>query len=412
VIRRNLEDKIERALKQFPAVVLLGARQTGKTTLAKRLRPDWRYVDLEKSSDYEFVKRDYDFFFATNSSNIVFDEVQNLPELLSELRGVIDSDRERKGRFILTGSCAPSLLKGVVESLAGRVALIEVGTLKLNEIQGRELPEFYKILTRFPSLDHLDLLLRMKVGFSRDEVLGHFLRGGYPEPVLSGDPDFQSSWMSNYERTYLDRDVRALFPRLNVQNFRRFLGMLCELSGTIINRSEVGRSLGASEGAVRDYLEIAEGTFLWRSIGSLEKTASKSMVKMPRGYIRDSGLLNHLKGTRTQEQLMTWAGVGAAFEGAMLEEILLGIASLENSPWPAAYYRTRGGAEVDLVLTDPTGLRIPIEIKFGMSTKHSDLRSLSGFVEQEKCPYGILVNNAEEVRLLAPKIIQIPAGFL
>jgi predicted AAA+ superfamily ATPase len=139
VIRRNLEHKIERALKQFPAVVLLGARQTGKTTLAKMLRPDWRYVDLEKSSDYEFVKRDYDFFFATNPSNIVFDEVQNLPELLSELRGVIDSDRERKGRFILTSSCAPSLLKGVVESLAGRVALIEVGTLKLNEIQGREL---------------------------------------------------------------------------------------------------------------------------------------------------------------------------------------------------------------------------------------------------------------------------------
>ena len=96
----------------------------------------------------------------------------------------------------------------------------------------------------------------------------------------------------------------------------------------------------------------------------------------------------------------------------MLEEILLGIASLENSPWPAAYYRTRGGAEVDLVLTDPAGRRIPIEIKFGMSTKQADLRSLSGFVEQEKCPYGILVNNAEEVRLLAPKIIQIPAGFL
>jgi len=109
---------------------------------------------------------------------------------------------------------------------------------------------------------------------------------------------------------------------------------------------------------------------------------------------------------------MTWAGVGAAFEGAMMEEILLGIASLEKSHWPAAYYRTRGGAEVDLVLTDPSGVRIPIEIKFGMSSKQSDLRSLAGFIDQEKCPYGILVNNSEEVRLLAPKIIQIPAGFL
>jgi predicted AAA+ superfamily ATPase len=196
------------------------------------------------------------------------------------------------------------------------------------------------------------------------------------------------------------------------QNFRRFLRMLCELSGTVINRSEIGRSLAASEAAVRDYLDLAEGTFLWRSIGSLEKTASKSLVKMPRGYIRDSGLLCHLKGVRNLEQLLTWPGVGSAFEGHIIEEILLGLAAVESISWPAAYYRTRGGAEVDLVLTHPTGVRIPIEIKLGMATKRSDLNSLAAFIEQENCPYGILVNNSEEIRLLTPQILQIPAGCL
>ena len=413
MVRRCLEEKIERSLNQFPAVVLLGARQCGKTTLARMLRPKWRYIDLEKSSDFELVKRDFDFFFANHPSQVVFDEVQMLPELLSELRGVIDSDRSAKGRFILTGSCSPSLLKGVVESLAGRVAIIEVGTLKLHEIHNRTLPDIYKILTGTPPPDqHLALLANLEVGFTKDEVLNHFLGGGYPEPTLSGDKEFQAAWMANYERTYLDRDVRELFPRLNAQNFRRFLRMLCELSGTVINRSEIGRSLAASEAAVRDYLDLAEGTFLWRSIGSLEKTASKSLVKMPRGYIRDSGLLCHLKGVRTLEQLLTWPAVGSAFEGFIIEEILLGLTAVESISWHAAYYRTRGGAEVDLVLTHPTGTRIPIEIKFGMSTKRSDLNSLATFIEQENCPYGILVNNSKEIRLLTPQIIQIPAGCL
>lgn len=412
MVRRSLEEKIERALQQFPAVVLLGARQCGKTTLARMLRPEWRYIDLEKSSDFEFVRRDFDFFFANHPRQVVFDEVQMLPELLSELRGVIDSDRGTKGRFILTGSCSPSLLKGVVESLAGRVAMIEVGTLKLHEIHSRNLPGVYKILKEAPPDQHLALLSRLDIGFTKDEVLHHFLTGGYPEPSLSGDKEFHAAWMANYERTYLDRDVRELFPRLNAQNFRRFLRMLCELSGTVINRSEIGRSLAASEAAVRDYLDLAEGTFLWRSIGSLEKTVSKSLIKMPRGYIRDSGLLCHLKGVRTLDQLLTWPGVGSAFEGFIIEEILLGLAAIESISWPAAYYRTRSGAEVDLVLTHPTGIRIPIEIKFGMSTKRSDLNSLAAFIEQENCPYGILVNNSEEIRLLTPQIIQIPAGCL
>ena len=412
MLSRNLQKRVKDALEHFPVVALLGARQSGKTTLARMQCPEWKYFDLERASDLDFVTRDFDFFFAHHPNGIVFDEVQNCPPLLRELRGVIDADRGRKGRFLLTGSSAPSLLKGISESLAGRIAIIEVGTLKLNEIRKRELSDFYRILAEVPSESQFEHLQKLVPQFSDEDMLGHFLHGGYPEPILSDASGFFETWMANYERTYLDRDVRGLFPRLDARSFQRFLRMLADLSGTIINRCEVARSLGCSESAVRDYLEIAEGTFLWRSISSLEKTISKSLVKMPRGYIRDSGLLHHLQGVRTIDQVLSHPRTGAAFEGHVVEQILLGLQAVEKIPWESAYYRTRSGAEVDLVLTSPCGLRIPVEIKFGMSIRTGDLRSLAAFVENENCPYGIIVNNAPEVRLLAARLLQIPATCL
>jgi uncharacterized protein len=213
-------------------------------------------------------------------------------------------------------------------------------------------------------------------------------------------------------KTYIERDIRALFPGLSIENYRRFISMLSTLSGTIINRSELGRSLNVSEGTIRNYLDIAEGTHVWRSIPHLEKTVAKSVVKMPRGYIRDNGILHYLLRIRDLERLYVHPGVGASFEGFVTEEILQGLSVQTGSPWQVAYYRTRNGAEVDLILISPDGDRIPVEIKFGVSTRASDLSGLRRFVEQESLPYGIVVNNAESVRMLTPNIIQIPAGSL
>jgi predicted AAA+ superfamily ATPase len=294
--------------------------------------------------------------------------------------------------------------------LAGRVAQIQVGTLKMNERYAKSLPQIYSIFNDSPAEKQLKELTQIPVELSLNQVIDHFLRGGYPELVTHNDDAFDAEWMNQYEQTYVDRDIRKLFPGLNIQNYRRFIGMLSELSGTIINRSEIGRSLNIDEATVRDYLDIAQGTFLWRSLPSLERTHSKSVVKMPRGYIRDSGLLHHLVGVHTRQQLNRRSGTGSAFEGFMIEEILLGLNSVETVRWKHAFYRTRGGAEVDLVLTSPDGDRIPVEIKYGSSIRRAQLRSLSRFIEQENCPYGILVNNAEKVQLLTENIIQIPAG--
>lgn len=374
--------------------------------------PDWDYFDLERGTDFDALTADFDFFFQQHPDSIVIDEAQLSPELFRGLRGVVDADRSRKGRFLLTGSSSPEMTRNISESLAGRIAQIEVGTLKMNERHGMPLPEIYSILQDEPVEEHLEQLQRISVQLSMKQVLEHFLKGGYPELVTQDDDLFRSEWMNHYEQTYLDRDIRRLFPGLNMQNYRRFLGMLSELSGTIINRSEIGRSLNVNESTIRDYLDIAQGTYLWRMLPSLKKTHSKSVVKMPRGYLRDSGLLHHLTHVQDIDHLARRPGTGSAFEGFIIEEIIQGLNAVESARWKHAFYRTRGGAEIDLVLTSPNGDRIPVEIKFGVSVRRAQLKSLSAFIEREGCPYGILVSNSEKLETLTEKIIQLPAGCL
>ena len=410
MLARNVEEKINRYLKLFPVVVLVGSRQSGKTTLAKMGRENWSYFDLENGSDFDFITHDFDFFFKQHPESIIIDEAQTSPTLFKELRGVVDADRSRKGRFILTGSSSPELHSNISESLAGRVAIVEIGTLKMNERYRKPLPAIYSILNTETPSKHLEAFSTLPVVLHTNQVLHHFLKGGYPEPVVEDSEVFHEEWMVHYHKTYIQRDIRRLFPALNIENYRRFISMLSELSGTIINRSEIGRSLNVSESAIRDYLDIAQGTFMWRTLPSLERTISKSVVKMSRGYLRDSGLLHHLVHVRKQEQIYTRPSTGSAFEGFIIEEIIQGLRAVETAPWSYNFYRTRGGAEVDLILTAPNGVRIPVEIKFGASTRRAHLRSLKNFIEQEHCPYGIVINNADQITLLTENIIQIPAG--
>lgn len=412
MLSRNVEDKIKRSLKHFPVVVLSGSRQSGKTTLAKMICPEWSYFDLEKGTDFDRITSDFDFFFKQYPESVIIDEAQSSPQLFKELRGIVDSDRKKKGRFLLTGSSSAELVHNISESLAGRVAIIEVGTLKMNERYQLALSPVYSLLNDTPAHNHLSELNTIVAPLNTEQVMNHFLKGGYPEPIVEQSEEFFAEWMVNYQQTYIERDIRRLFPRLNTQNFRRFIQMLSELSGTIVNRSEVGRSLNISESAVRDYIDIAQGTFIWRTLPSLERTVSKSVVKMSRGYLRDSGLLHHLLNVRESEQIYARPGTGSAFEGFIIEEIIQGLQAVGTAPWKFAFYRTRGGAEVDLILTSPDGTRIPVEIKFGVSVRRAQLKSLTKFIEDEQCPYGIMINNSDKVQLLTENIIQLPAGIL
>lgn len=409
-VKRNAERNINVLLSFFPVVLIVGARQTGKTTLARKCCPGWSYYDLQKGSDFDFISRDYDFFFRENDKHIIIDEAQELPKLFKELRGVIDSDRQSKGRFVLTGSSSPDLLKEASDSLAGRIGIIEIGTLKMNETQELPLPSFYNLFKESLNIKNSISLLK-EIKITESDTIKYFLKGGYPEPTLADDSNFYRQWMDNYYQTYINRDVKSLFPKLNSVKYRRFVDILSSLSGTIINKASVGRSIDVSEVTIRDYLEIAHSTFIWRLIPSYTNSKIKSVIKMPKGIFRDSGLAHYLAGIESREQLIRYNSVGSSFEGFVIEEILKGLKTLDIGRWDYYYYRTRNGSEVDLILEGSFGL-LPVEIKFGSHTMLKQLTSLRKFIADNNLEFGIVINNSKEVQMLCDNVIQVPVGCI
>ncbi len=409
--KRNIAHKIETLLRLFPVVVILGARQAGKTTLAKELTPAWKYIDLENPDDFSLLSRDPLFYFSQHPRHLIIDEAQTYPELFSVLRGVVDQKRHEKNRFLLTGSSSPELLAHVSETLAGRVAIVELGTLKANEFYQLPLSPFYELFAHKLNRKNLENTVSGQASMDTEKIQKIWLRGGYPEPILERDQSFYLLWMQQYRESYVNRDIGKLFPRLNKFAYQRFLMMLGKLSGTIINRSDLARALEINEKSVREYLSIAEGTFLWRQLPSYERNIVKSVIKMPKGYIRDSGLLHHFLRIQTLEELHEHPIVGYSFESFIIEEIIKGLETTSITNWDAHYYRTRKGAEIDLVLEGNFGI-LPIEIKYGARVDSKQLSALSGFIEEHQLPFGLVINQSKTTEWLTSKIMQVPAGWI
>jgi predicted AAA+ superfamily ATPase len=406
-MHRHSLSLIRELLGLFPCVAIVGVRQCGKTTLLGQLPGNWRIHDLEKLADAEAIARDPDLFFRLNPDRVAIDECQLQPRLFPALRVAIDSDRNQPGRFIITGSSSPDLLSAVSESLAGRVAIVELAPFGLSEAHGLAPSEFFRYLTqRRPARDYLDLPVRLDPA----PIHAYWLRGGYPEPWLKNQPRFTKLWMQNYLQTYLDRDLPRLFPGLDRERFRLFANMLAQLSGRVINYSEVARGLGVSQPTARDYFRIADGTFLWRHLPAFDKDAFKRVVKHPKGYFRDSGLLHFLLRIQDQEQLSAHPALDPSWEGTVIETVLRGL-NAQGTAFQASYYRTAAGAEVDLVLEGELGL-IPVEIKYTQHTDSRSLRAIRDFVEERDCPYGIVLNNDERPRMLDEKLVGVPVGCL
>ena len=405
--QRNITSYLVDMMEKFPALAIIGARQVGKTTLAKTVGHDFTYVDLEKPSDYDRVTRDPEFFLKQTPSNIIFDEAQLYPELFAVLRGVIDEQRDKKGRFIITGSSSTELLQNVSESLAGRIAIIELGTLKANELFHEPLSDFYHQFKQSLSPDTFKIESRPR---SFDHIQEAWFKGGYPEPCGRHDDSYYQEWMTNYETTYVNRDIARLFPKLDKVAFRRFITMLGELSSKTLNKSDIGRSISVTEPTVSDYIDIANGTFIWRSMPSFEQNVTKRIVKMPRGHIRDTGLLHHLLRIGSLKQLQSSVVAGFSFEAFVIEEILKGLQDVRVQT-EAYYYRTHSGAEIDLVLKGNFGI-LPVEIKYGSTILSRQLRSMTEFIQAHRLPFGVLINQADRIEWLTKNIIQVPAGYL
>ena len=394
-------------MQKFPCVVVLGARQTGKTTLLKRLMPQAPFYDLEVQAIYDRIKNDPDFFLAQVKEPIVLDEAQRVPGLFAALRVRIDKERDRRGLFLISGSSSPELLRNVTESLAGRSALFELGGFCLEEQWGLPDSPFYAGLTA----GNPQALQKLEMRTTTDQLLESCWCGGFPEPFIRrGEKGFFSLWMENYFETYIKRDVRNLFPSLDLPTYQTFIRMLASSSGDILNLSNFARALDMSQPTAKSWLRIAEGTFLWRNLPPFTRNVQKRVAKAPRGFLRDSGLANHLLRNRSVEEMSMHPRVGRIWEGFIAEELLRGFRN-RLLPCEAAYYRTHNDAEIDLILDGDFGT-LPVEIKWGTGTDRRKLVALQAFIQDHRLPYGLLINNAERVEWLAPQILQIPATYL
>ena len=409
-VKRAYEELLRSYLGTFPCVALIGVRQCGKTTLLKTLPSGWQRFDLERRADHDVVTRDPDTFFRLNPRHVAIDEAQVSPEIFPALRVAIDDARAEKGRFVITGSSSPSLIRSVSESLAGRVGIIELAPFSWEEVTetaGRD--SFLRRLQK-PGLSPADLIAGLAPRGDLRKVHELWFRGGFPEPWLTPGEEFRDRWVEQYIQSYLLRDVKRLFPGLDDVRFRRFLEMLGGLSGRVLNYAEVARALNVSQPTARDYFDLAHGTLVWRAIPAFTRDVVKRVVKHPKGYLRDSGLLHALLRLPDERALLAHPQMGASWEGLVVEEILrqlnaMGVANQYS------YYRTAAGAEVDLVLEGRFG-RVAVEIKHASTITGRELRGVRDFVREYDARLGVVVNNDVVPRVYEEGLIGLPFAWL
>lgn len=381
----------------------------------KQLRPSWKYYDLESPDDYQLISSDPVAFFSLNPGNVIIDEAQQFPEIFRILRGVIDADRKSKGRFLLTGSSSPDIVKGITESLAGRIATIEMAPFKQTELFDKPNSDLYTLITE--GIRNVNEFTRLETQLNLSQSMLLWFRGGYPEPLIevnaeAGNNDvFYKQWMENYISDYINRDIRILFPRLNMNNFRRFLGLLAQYSGHQLNMSNMARALEAGVSTVKDYLDIIHQTFLWRNLEPFTRNPLKKVQKSNKGFFRDQGILHYLLKIKDRDQLVLHPTAGFSFESFVTEELIRGLQTTMATGLDYSYYRTVDKSEVDLIIEGDFGL-CPIEIKLNAVIKRQSLLGLESFIRDTRCQYGIVINRGKRIELLSNNIVQVPVNYI
>lgn len=343
MIPRLLQPLLINRLQQFPAVALLGPRQVGKTTLARACSPTGTgiYLDLENPADLEKLADARGYLGAQTGRLTVIDEVQRAPDLFQALRGLIDERiraGEPAGHFLLLGSASMELLRQSSESLAGRIDYLELGPLDTREVDP-------------PG--------------QRSQVSALWSRGGFPRSFLAETDAASVTWRASFIRTYLERDIPQLGPRIPAETLRRFWTMLAHAQGGMHNAAELARALGVDGKTVARYLDLMVDLLLVRRLPPHFANVRKRLVKSPKVYVRDSGLVHTLLRLDDLDAVLGHPVAGASWEGFVIETLLR--AAPERTD--ASFYRTATGVELDLVLELPGSRRWAVEIKRGLAPK-------------------------------------------
>ncbi|MEX2642845.1 MAG: ATP-binding protein [Acetobacterales bacterium] len=339
MLERRLKGTVETALDYQAAVAIIGPRQVGKTTLALAIGEERGalYLDLEDRADREKLREPTLFLERHEDRLVILDEIHRLPEIFQDLRGIIDRGRRkglRTGRFLILGSASIDLLRQSGETLAGRIAYVDMGPFDILETPAD--PASTSAL---------------------------WVRGGFPDSYLASDNARSFLLRKDFVRTYLERDVPLFGPRIPAETLERLWTMLAHSQGTLLNASRLASSLGISAQTVTRYIDLLVDLLLVRRLPPLHANIGKRLVKSPKTYVRDSGLLHALLGIADYDALAGHPVAGMSWEGFVVENLLA--AAPERTQ--ASFYRTAAGAEIDLVLDLPGGERWAVEIKRGLT---------------------------------------------
>jgi predicted AAA+ superfamily ATPase len=337
---RKLFKTLESAVKQFPAVALLGPRQVGKTTLAFELKKhfsDSIYLDLESEQDLAKLNQPELYLKEHTDKLVILDEVHRAPGLFPILRGLIDSQKragKKTSQYLLLGSASPDLLKQSGESLAGRIAYLELTPLLASEIEPKDVESLW-------------------------------LRGGFPDSFLADSEEQSVLWRQNFIRTYLERDIPQFAPRISTETLRRFWGMLSNAQGTLINVAQLAGNLGIDQKTAQSYMDLLIDLLMVRKLQPWHSNIGKRLIKSPKIYVRDSGLVHSLLSIANKEALLSHPIIGQSWEAFIIENLT---ATLPNGAIPY-FYKTSGGAEIDLIIAWPNQEIWAIEIKRSLQPK-------------------------------------------
>ncbi len=415
-VSRALEPHLLELTRRFPAVLVTGPRQSGKSTLLREVARQCfgdrvTTVSFDTPSDVDQFRRDPGLFFMNRPGPLILDEVQNAPDVLPWVKREIDqadAAGSRACRFLLTGSQQFALMKGVSESLAGRVAIVDLWPFASQErqVQPRDIREFLDALTapnglapflgrRYPATDWADVAPAM-------------LAGGYA-PVCLADGGFE--WLDGYRQTYLHRDVRDLRQVADLGRFDRFLVLMAARSGSIVNKSELGSTLGLDDKTVDAWMSVLVTSYLGFALPAFSGNVTKRLARRPKWVLADSALGLCLQGVRAPDILLSLPHFGGLFEAFVVAELrkLYGHA---HRSFPGSHWRTQAGAECDLVL-DSAGRPVPIEVKHAATLTRRDTTGLTTFVaDHPEAPHGVLISLNDRVERLTPTVWNLPLGAL
>ncbi|TDW96832.1 ATP-binding protein [Dinghuibacter silviterrae] len=387
MIRRDLEHRLTNALSHVPVVAVVGPRQVGKTTLALEIahqQPTKKasYLDLELDSDLSKLDDAEGYLKRFNNQLLIIDEVQRKPDLFRLLRGLVDvrkREGETAGQFLLLGSASRELLQQSSETLAGRIRYLELSPFSS-----------WEIYTDDP------------LAFNPEKL---WFRGGFPNSFLAPTDDESWEWRNDFISTYIERDLPLMGPQVSATRMKRFWTMLAHYHGQQVVYSDLGKSLEVSHTTIKSYLDILTDFYMVRQIQPWAGNTKKRLIKSPKIYIRDTGLLHSLLNISTFEGLLGNPAVGASWEGFVMESIITRL----STKWQYSYYRTVTQTEIDLVLEGPGGQIWAIEIKKsgapsvkkGFHAGCEDIKATHKFVVYSGTERFPLSDNVEAIGLVA-----------